>query len=287
VDIGIGLPNPVPGTPGDVMRNWASRAEERGFTGLATIDRVVFPSYDSLISLAAAAGATTRVRLLSNILLGPVYPAPLLAKAAASLDQISGGRFTLGLAPGGRPDDYAIVGRDFDTRGHDFDAQLDLMHRAWRGEPVAGGDTPITPTPTGGDRVPILIGGSSGAAIRRMVTWADGITIGGAPPEMAGQFAATVRTAWTEAGRAGEPRIAALTYYSLGEDAEEESFAYLRRYYGFLGEWGERIAGGALRSESAIRGALKAYADGGITELYFDPTAGRLDQVDRLADVVL
>ena len=74
MDLGIGLPNPVPGTPGPLLVDWARRAEERGFAGLATIDRIVYPSYDSLATLAAAAGATSRIRLLTNILLAPAYP---------------------------------------------------------------------------------------------------------------------------------------------------------------------------------------------------------------------
>jgi hypothetical protein len=96
-----------------------------------------------------------------------------------------------------------------------------------------------------------------------------------------------VRTAWKEGGRQGEPRLAALAYFSLGADAEEASRAYLRDYYGFLGGFAEQIAQGALRSQEAIRGAVRGFADIGITELYLDPTAARLDQVDRLADAVL
>ena len=59
--IGIGLPNPVPDTPGAVMIDWAKRAEAAGFSGLVTIDRIAYPSYDSLTALAAAAGATERI----------------------------------------------------------------------------------------------------------------------------------------------------------------------------------------------------------------------------------
>src|SRR6266511_6052388 len=158
--IGIGLPNPVPGIPGGLLLEWARQAEARGFAALATIDRIVYPSYDSLTALAAAAGATSRIGLTTNILLAPAYQPALLAKSTASLDQLSGGRLTLGLAPGGRPDDYAVAGRDFHTRGRDFDAALDLLHRAWRGEPVAGADKPVCPQPATGDRIPILIGGT-------------------------------------------------------------------------------------------------------------------------------
>ncbi|MFL6218751.1 MAG: LLM class flavin-dependent oxidoreductase, partial [Actinomycetes bacterium] len=69
--IGIGLPNPVLDVPGRLVVAWARRAEERGFSSLATIDRIAYPSYDSLTVLTAAAAATERIGLLTNILLEP------------------------------------------------------------------------------------------------------------------------------------------------------------------------------------------------------------------------
>lgn len=285
--IGIGLPNPVRDLPGSRLPVWAQRAEARGFAGLATIDRIVYPSYDSLTTLAAAGGATSRITLLSNIVLAPAYPPVILAKAAASIDQISGGRFTLGVAPGGRADDYAAVGRDFQTRGRDFDAQLALMHRMWRGEPLEDGGHAVTPPPVNQSRVPVLIGGASDAAIRRTVSWAEGWTSGGVPPEMAAPFVERVHTAWRAAGRAGAPRLAALAYFSLGADADQDSRAYLRHYYSNLGPYADTIAENALRAEADIRAAVQQFTDVGFTELYFDPTTAALDQVDRLADIVL
>jgi alkanesulfonate monooxygenase SsuD/methylene tetrahydromethanopterin reductase-like flavin-dependent oxidoreductase (luciferase family) len=286
--IGIGLPNPVKGLPGRRLVEWAQRAEERGFAGLATIDRLAYPNYDSLTTLAAAAGATSRIGLITNILIAPLYPPPLLAKAAASIDQISGGRFTLGLAPGGRPDDYAVAGRDFHTRGRDFDAGLELIHRAWAGEVVEGSDgQPITPPPVHSGRVPILFGGTGEKALTRMAKWGAGYAIGGAGAAQVLPIVDRVRVAWKDAGRPGEPRISALAYFSLGDDAAEASMAYLRDYYAVLGGYAEQIAAGALRSENAIRAEVEAYEAAGITELYLDPTTASLDQVDRLADVVL
>ena len=285
--IGIGLPNPVPNTEGHVLLDWAKRAEEAGFSGLVTIDRIAYPSYDSLTALSAAAGATERISLMTNILLAPIYPPVLLAKTAASIDQISGGRLTLGLAAGGRPDDFEVVGKDFRRRGRDFDNALGVMHKVWRGETLAENSSPASPTPTEDQRVPILFGGTSEKAIERIVTWGDGWTAGGAPPDQLGPFAVQVRNAWSAAGRAGEPRMAALSYFSLGEDAEEASRHYLLDYYRFLGDFGPMIANGALRSLSQVADAVKAFEDAGFTELYFDPTVAKLDQIDRLADAVL
>jgi alkanesulfonate monooxygenase SsuD/methylene tetrahydromethanopterin reductase-like flavin-dependent oxidoreductase (luciferase family) len=284
--IGVGLPNPVPGTPGSAILEWARRAEQRGFHGLATIDRIAYPNYDTLATLAAAAAVTSRIGLVSNILLTPLYPPPLLAKSAASIDQLSGGRLTLGLGVGGRADDFAVLGRDIHQRGRDMDESLDLLHRAWKGE-LFGDGQPICPAPTNGERVPILIGGASGAAIRRTVEWGAGWTVGGVGPDQAAPVVQRVRAAWQEAGRRGEPRLAALAYFSLGDEAAAPSRAYLRDYYGFLGPYGDQIAEGALRTPEAIRGAVSAFADIGCTELYLDATVSSPDQVDRLADIVL
>src|SRR5688500_5442443 len=100
--IGIGLPSTIPGAAGPLIPGWARRAEERGFSSLATIDRIVFPTYDSLVTHAAAAAVTDRIGLMTSILLAPAYNPVLLAKQAASIDRISSGRLTLGMSVGGR-----------------------------------------------------------------------------------------------------------------------------------------------------------------------------------------
>ena len=78
-EVGIGLPNTLDGAGSDIAA-WAERAEDRGFGYVATIDRIVYPSTDSLLSLAVAAGATSQIGLLTDILLAPAYPPLWLAK---------------------------------------------------------------------------------------------------------------------------------------------------------------------------------------------------------------
>jgi alkanesulfonate monooxygenase SsuD/methylene tetrahydromethanopterin reductase-like flavin-dependent oxidoreductase (luciferase family) len=284
--IGFGLPNPVLEVPGRLLLDWARRAEDRGFASLATIDRIAYPSYDSLTALTAAAAVTERVGLISNILLGPAYNPVLLAKATASLDQLSGGRLTLGLGVGSRADDYRLSGRSFADRGRRFDADLELLHRAWAGAPVAGSPFPVAPPTTRG-RIPVLIGGQPELALPRAVRWGAGFTIGGAPPEMAAGAVKAFREGWQQAGGAGQPRIVALTYFSLGEEHTDESLHNLRSYYGFLGDWAEGVATSAPRTPAAVRERAAAFEETGIDELIFDPTVADLDQVDRLADTVL
>jgi alkanesulfonate monooxygenase SsuD/methylene tetrahydromethanopterin reductase-like flavin-dependent oxidoreductase (luciferase family) len=287
MDIGIGLPNPIPDTPGSLLLGWARRAEERGFSTLATIDRIAFPSYESLVSLAGAGAVTERIGLMTNVLLAPTRNPILLAKEAATVDQISGGRLTLGLGVGSRKDDFVASAQRFKDRGKRFDEDLELMHGAWRGESVGGCPEPPSPRPVRGDRIPILIGGTADRAIERAVRWGIGWTAGGAAPDMVGPFADRVRQAWKEAGREGSPKIVALTYFSVGEGTEEASRDYLRFYYSHLGEWVERIVEGAWRGQDAVREAVTRFQDAGVDELIFDPTVADLAQVDTLADAVL
>lgn len=285
MDVGIGLPNTLT-IPGSSIVDWAVRAEERGFATLATIDRIVYPTFDSLTTLAAAAGATRRIGLFTDILLTPLYPPVWLAKATASLDAISGGRLTLGLAVGGRPDDYAAMQRPFQRRGRLMDQTLDLLHRAWAGQPVVGDEFPVGPPPVRGGKVPILIGGQGEAAVARTVRYGAGWTAGGGGPEMVAPMVQRIRQAWRDGGRDGEPRLAALVYFGLGDD--EASRAALQRYYGFLeGQWRDAIAENAIRSARAAVDTVHGFGDIGVTEVLFIPSLGQVDQVDRLADAVL
>jgi len=283
MDIGIGLPNPVPGTPGETLVKWATRAEEVGFAALATIDRIAYPSYESLITLAAAAGVTQRVGLVTNVLLGPTRNPVLLAKEAASVDQLSGGRLTLGLGVGGRKDDFEVTGQRFDDRGKRWDQALELMHRVWKGELVNGAQNPIGPKPVRGT-IPILIGGRGDAAIARLVKWGIGYTVGGAAPDQAAPFIERVRRAWAEAGRVGEPRIVGLTYFGLAADALWRATEYLGDYYG---EMGKEFAQWIPKTPEALRDTVKKFEDYGFDELFLDPTTADLAEIDRAAEAVL
>jgi alkanesulfonate monooxygenase SsuD/methylene tetrahydromethanopterin reductase-like flavin-dependent oxidoreductase (luciferase family) len=238
-----------------------------------------------LTVLAAAGAVTERIGLMSNILLAPTRSTAELAKQAATVHELTGGRLTLGVATGGRADDYVLTGRDFAARGRRFDEQLAGLRQAFAGEPLADGSAPVVPD--GAQPVPIVIGGTSDAAVRRTVEFGIGWTAGGVPPQMVAPFIERVRAAWRDAGRAGSPRIVALNYFGLG-DTEERSRGYLLDYYGFLGpDLAEMIAGGAHRSAGAVRDVVAAFAEAGVDELILDPTVGDPEQVDLLAEAAL
>ena len=283
--IGIGLPNTVPGTEGGDMREWALRAEHDGFSTLGTIDRIVYGNHEPLTALAYAAAVTEHIGLCTSILIAPLRAnTALLAKQAASVDVLSGGRLTLGLAVGGRDDDFDASGLEFRRRGATFDRQLDEMHRLWNGEKVgfAGG---VGPQPRDG-RPEVVIGGASARSFER-ATRHGGWIMGGGPPDVFKERVAEFRKAWTDAGRHDEPRVMALGYYGLGDGARDQVHRYITDYYGFLGGYAEQMAAGVPADAQALKDVLAAFEQEGCDEYILFPTSSDPGQVDLLAEAVL
>jgi len=286
VDIGIGLPNTVPGTEGRTLIDWARHAEEAGFSTLGTIGRLVFPNYEELIALSAAAAVTSRIRLTTSVLLAPLYTnSALLAKQAASLDRLSGGRLVLGLGLGGRDDDFAASGVNTHHRGRRLEEQVALIRRVWSGEEFgyAGGIGPEPARPGGPE---IILSGATEASFRRAARIADGWIMGGGTPDMFAQAAGGVDQAWQDAGRPGRPRKLTLAYFGLGPEARSQAEGYLLHYYGWLGEIANMIAGSAAVSPEMVKSYVAAFEASGCDEIIFVPTASRLDQVAMLADAI-
>jgi alkanesulfonate monooxygenase SsuD/methylene tetrahydromethanopterin reductase-like flavin-dependent oxidoreductase (luciferase family) len=285
MEVGIGLPATIPGVTGTQLLEWARRAEARGFSSLGTIDRIAYGNYEPLIALAAAAGVTERIRLATTILIAPNRAnAALLAKQAATLDHLSGGRLVLGVAVGGREDDYAVSGVDFHSRGKRFDEMLQEWERAWAGEPLAGGAS-LGPRPPRG-RPTLILGGSVDAAYERAARYGDGWIMGGGTPDMVTEGKAKLEAAWQRAGREGTPRTMALAYYALGDGAQDAANAYLRDYYGFLGEYADTIAASAATDADTVRGYVQGFEAAGCDELVMFPCNPDPGQVDLLADSI-
>ena len=285
MDIGIGLPNSVREADGGALIEFARRADRAGFTTLATIDRIAFPSYESLTVLSAAAAVTERIRLFPNVLLGPTRNPVLLAKEAATVDRLSGGRLDLGLGVGGRKDDLDAVGLGWHDRGKRWDRDLDLIHSVWAGELIEDIQNPIGPAPTNDHRVPMIFGGMTDVAIRRTITYGIGWTAGGQPADGVKPFAEQVRAAWKEAGRPGHPRIVALSYFSIGQ--EDAARSYVLDYYAFLGDFAKQMADWIPKDAQAVKDTVRAFEDAGVDELILDATVDDPDQVDKLAEAVL
>ncbi|WP_167474969.1 LLM class flavin-dependent oxidoreductase [Nocardia arthritidis] len=281
----IGLPNHIAGVPGPVIGEWVRRAGRRGFAGVGTIDRLVYPSLDSIVALGIAAGAGADLELVTNILLAPLYQPTVLAKQLASLADVAGDRLVIGVGVGSREDDYAAAGVDFAARGRILDEQIAIMRRAWRGEPVADG-TPLCPAPV---RIPLLVGGKSNATVRRATTLGDGWVAGALrdyPDQSA--FADRIRAGWKEAGRPGDPVIHASVNFAIGDDdIAQAGREHLGRYYGFNPAYAQLNVDDMLTDAADARETVRAYRDLGFDRLIFHPTVTSVEQVDRLADAIL
>lgn len=287
MDIGIGLPNTVPGTEGRRLVDWARSAEDAGFSALGTIGRLVYPNYEELVALSAAAAVTGRIRLTTGVLLAPLYSnTALLAKQTASLDRLSGGRLVLGLGLGGRDDDYAASALPITGRGRRFDQQLTELKRIWSGERY-GFAGAVGPEPVRRGGPELILGGMAEASFRRVALLGDGWIMGGGTPDMFAAAAAAVDKAWQEAGRPGKPRKLSLAYFALGPNARAQADNYLLNYYAFMGDMAKQIAAGAAVSPEMAKGYAAAFESAGCDELIFVPTTSAPDQVGLLAGAVL
>lgn len=285
MDIGIGLPGHAPWTEGRALVQWARRAEARGFSTLSVSDRLVWTTPEPLITLAAAAGATERIGLLTSVLLAPLRADhALFAKAVTTLDQLAGpGRLSLGLAPGIREDDFTAGGVDYSTRGRAFEDLLDRLAQI-TGQDSADPVGPRAATPGG---PPVLFGGFSEKAVQRVATRGVGWIGGDATVEGMTEFGAVVRKAWSEAGRPGAPRLVASVMYALGPDAVASVASAIGPYYAFAGEeYVEYGLSSAYTDPARIKEAVSEFAAAGVDELIFMGNDPDPAQVDLLADAL-
>jgi len=287
MNTGIGLPTHIPGVEGKALVDWAVRAEQAGFSTLGTLGRLVYPNYDDLIALAAAAAVTERIRLTTSVLLAPLHAnVALLAKQAASLDRLSGGRLMLGLGIGGRDDDFTTSGLPTAGRGQRLAAQIEQMKRIWGGE-KRGMAGPIGPPPVREGGPELILGAINPASFRRVAGLVDGWIMGGGTPQMFAQLGSAIDQSWQDAGRPGKPRKLSLVYFALGPGASEEAEASIKSYYAWLGDdVAGQIAAGAAVSAEMVKAYVSGFEHSGCDELIFIPGSSGPDQVTLLAEAI-
>jgi alkanesulfonate monooxygenase SsuD/methylene tetrahydromethanopterin reductase-like flavin-dependent oxidoreductase (luciferase family) len=284
--IAIGLPSRVPAASGDLMLEWATRAEQGPFSSLVVTDRVVSQSLEPLTVLALAAGATRRIRLMTSVVIGPTRETTLLARQAATLDVISGGRLTLGVGIGVRKNDYTATGFDFHRRGKRSEEQLPLLRRLWAGEALSGDVTAIGPTSPRVGGPEMLIGGYVPAIVQRIAKWGDGyMAPGGGEPEAMLKMWREIEKAWQENGRSGKPRWVGASYFALGPNAADHAHRYIGANYGYNPDLAAKRLRTLPASNTAVKDAVKRQADMGVDEFILRPCAEDLEQMDLLAEI--
>jgi alkanesulfonate monooxygenase SsuD/methylene tetrahydromethanopterin reductase-like flavin-dependent oxidoreductase (luciferase family) len=288
MQISIGLPMRVAGVSSGFLLDWARRADEGPFASLVALDRVVNRSLEPLTVLAAAAGVTRRIRLMTSILLAPTRETTLLARQAASLDALSDGRLSLGIGIGIRESDYTATGFDFHRRGRREEEQLEILRRLWRGEALAEGIGPIGPAPARPGGPEVLLGGYVPAIAGRIARWGDGFMApGGGEPAAMAELWALINREWEAAGRTGRPRWVGATYYALGPDADTAAAEYIHHNYGFDPALAARRLRTLPKRRDEVEAAIVAQAALGVDELILRPITASWSMLDELAGIAV
>jgi probable F420-dependent oxidoreductase len=304
---GLALENYTPATKEphiDELVRYARRAEELGYSSLWAWDHMLlgtrspFPFLESLTTLTALAMETSRVRLGTGVLVLPLRNPLVLAKTTATLDRISGGRLTLGIAAGWYEREFDAAGVPFSRRGRIFEHNLEALENFWSGDPVSGEQDGIPyrnalmlPRPEQQPRPKVLIGGYVDKVLRRVATKSDGWLTYFYAPESFARAWKKIRNFAEEAGRDPDEleNVAQLPIYVDDDyaNADRRCRAYIAEYCD-LPEWSESSV------ESSIRGAPEQCAEqlaehfaAGVQHICLCPAGYEIDQAERIAAEVL
>jgi len=290
MEIGVGLPTNLRGTSKELLLEWSRRAEAAGFASVCMGERLTFAGYDWLLSLTAAASVTSRIRLLANVIILPIHPVGVVAKQSLSLDDYSGGRFSLGVGLGTPLDDYDVAPSPRAGRGLRFEESLRTLRELWKGESLVEGTRAIGPPPFRPGGPELLLGCNGPKALRRAGAFTDGAvtwSFGADPREARGMFD-VVEDSWREHGREGAPRLVCGCYYSAGPQAAEDLEAYFRDYYPNVlpGQVEDLLAAVRTVTPEAIRDVVREFEEIGCDEFIFVPVKPDLAHLDGLAEIV-
>jgi alkanesulfonate monooxygenase SsuD/methylene tetrahydromethanopterin reductase-like flavin-dependent oxidoreductase (luciferase family) len=280
------MPKPLERETADA---WFERIDAGPYATFAYGERAAWHTHDQFTMLGAAAMATKRVRLMTYVTILPVHPAPHIAKRAATVDVLSGGRLTLAVGAGPRTADWEAADRRFVTNPQKtMDRQVADIRRFWSGDPLPGGE-PLLPAPVQAAGPPILSAARGDKSTARAVTWADGyagfiapFTL--PPADDARRFTA----AWERAGRHGSPYLVTSCFFALGGDASERLHRVAGPYMAARPLPGGPVAGEAFTVDTpdALRRVVHDVEEAGFDELILIPTTDELAELDRLEKVL-
>jgi len=253
-------------------------AEGAGASALWACDHLFWhgPSLETLTALGLAASATRAATIGSCVLQLPLRSVPALAKEAAGLQHLSEGRLVLGVGAGMHRGEYGATGVDFTVRGRHLDQGIDRLRHIWSADPDSYPQLPV-PTP-----IPVWIGGSSEAALRRAARRGDGwIPLFVAPDE----YAAALGRLDKEADRAGRDPVelarAIVVFVSLGRDTVDSGLRWMSTLYGLPARSFARhlVAGDARTCATALARFVEAGAQHVAVFLTTDEPSTRFEEL--------
>ncbi len=276
------------------LERWARAVDEGPFASLCFGERMAFDNPETLVLLGACAAWTSRVRLVTTVIVPQLHDPVLLAKSLATADRLSGGRLTVGLGVGGREEDYRAVSADVGSQTMaGMASRVSVMKRVWAGEKVTEAMRPVGPPPLQPDGPSLLVGTMGPRTIRSAAAWADGLAGVTLDLDVAGvsSLFALARDAWADAGR-GTPRLKTSFWFALDDgdgSAREQVHRHLRHYMNWLPvSLVDAMAPttGFAGTEAELRDLLLRFADAGADEVHLIPTSADVSQVERVSDLV-
>ena len=284
--------------------DYGVRMEQLGYESVWVWDHILlgvdpyFPILDSLSVLTAVAARTERIRLGTGILVLPARNPVVLAKQLSSIDQISNGRLTLGMASGWYKREFDAIGVPFNKRGNIMDQNLDILTRLWQEDSVTGSYPPyelaaavMSPKPVQKPRPPILIGGYVDRVLKRAGVVGDGWLTYYYTAEGFAKSWDKVRRFAEEAGKDPDTlrSINQLPIY-IGKsraDVEAPMLEWLTTEWDFAG-WSDST------TDSAVLGTvddcveqLLAHLDAGVQQITLVPYRFDMEQIEQIAEEII
>ena len=277
----------------DTLERWARAVDEGPYASLCFGERVAFGNPETLTLLGAVSAWTSRVRLVTTVIVPQLHaPAPL-AKALATADRLCGGRLTVGLGVGGRVEDYRAADATAPQTMAEMDRRVAEVQRLWSGEPAAEGVGPVGPPPLQAGGPPLLVGTMGPRTIRSAASWASGLagfTLDLDVAATAGLYD-VARVAWAEAGRPA-PLLTTSFWVALAPspsavpEARAQVHRHLRHYLSWLPpDLVDAMAPttGFAGTLEDLRELLRRLADVGTDEVHLIPTSSDVALVEQVA----
>jgi alkanesulfonate monooxygenase SsuD/methylene tetrahydromethanopterin reductase-like flavin-dependent oxidoreductase (luciferase family) len=291
MDIGVALPTMARDYTRRTTITWSQGIDAGPFSSISCGERITFHNQEMMVTNAAAAVLTERVRVFVNLVVLPFHPPAVVAKELATLDVLCDGRLTVGVGVGGREHDYLAAGSTFERRHARLDEGVAELRRLWDGHaPVDGGD-PVGPTPVQHGGPPILAGAMGPKGLARAARWAGGVSgfaLGADGADMA-LAAAAADQAWSDAGRDTPPRKVSGCFTVLGTHDDQ---GVLQAFtYDYLAIFGHKFArmmadDAPVWNASRLNQALDDAEAAGVDEFILVPGTTDPSCLAALTDVV-